>query len=246
MKSLNSALKTKAATKTRARVAEDSIGVMVIDDHAVVRAGLHLLLEDTPGVHPVGEVSGSAQALAELQKHQPAITLLELNLGDQDGIDLLPELLQAVPYSRVIILTGSPDTKMHRQAIVLGARGLVMKSQDVDVLLKAIRRVHAGELWIDRALMHTVIGEMTARPDSGDPEAAKIAALTARELEIVAQIGEGLKNKQIAERLFISETTVRHHLTSIFSKLGVGDRLELVIYAYRHNLACIKRETPHF
>jgi two-component system nitrate/nitrite response regulator NarL len=104
------------------------------------------------------------------------------------------------------------------------------------VLLKAIIKVHQGEVWLDRSMMGSVLDEMTQAPEI-DPEKARIASLTDRECQVIALIAEGLKNKQIGERLFISETTVTHHLSSIFSKLGVSDRLELLIYAFAHKLA---------
>jgi DNA-binding NarL/FixJ family response regulator len=117
--------------------------------------------------------------------------------------------------------------------------GLVLKEKPGDVLLKAIERVHAGEIWIDRTVIASVITEMTrhSNGEEQDSEEYKINSLTAREREVVTLVGEGLKNRDIAARLFISETTVRHHLTSIFDKLGVSDRFELAIYAYRHGLA---------
>jgi len=104
------------------------------------------------------------------------------------------------------------------------------------MLLKAINKVHQGEVWLDRSLMGSVLDEMTQAPEA-DPQKAKIDSLTDREREVIALIAEGLKNKQIGQRLFISETTVTHHLSSIFSKLEVSDRLELVIYAFSRNLA---------
>ena len=142
----------------------------------------------------------------------------------------------------MIVLTGIRDPAEHRQAVRLGATGMVLKEQAVDTLVKAIERVHAGETWLDPALVANVLAERSrARGRDADPEAARIAMLTERECEVIALIGEGLKNRQIAKRLSISETTVVHHLTSIFAKLGVANRLELVTYAYRHGLA----ESPH-
>jgi DNA-binding NarL/FixJ family response regulator len=223
----------------RAKVATESIGVVVIDDQSVVRVGLRLLLEDTPGMHFLGEAHDLVTARVAIAKKQPDVVLLDLLESDERVLEFLPELVATAPSARVIILTCCRESEMHHRAIALGARGLVLKSQPVDVLLTAIRRVFAGELWIERALMHTIIGQMMTQQNTRDPEAEKISALTEREREIIAHIGRGLKNKHIAEKLFISETTVRHHLTSIFSKLDVCDRLELVIYAYQNQLASV-------
>jgi DNA-binding NarL/FixJ family response regulator len=126
----------------------------------------------------------------------------------------------------------------HRIAIRRGAMGIVLKQQAADLLLKAIRKVHAGEVWIDRSMMGSVLDDVRSERQQGsNSEATKIASLTPREREVVALVSEGLKNKLIGERLYISETTVTHHLSSVFSKLEVSDRLELIIYAFRHGLA---------
>ena len=216
------------------------ISVLLVDDHAVVRSGLRVLIDNRPGLRVAGEVAHSADALALAAAEQPDVILLDLDLAGDSGLDLLPKLLKAAGNTRVIILTGVRDPEAHYRAMRLGASGLVLKEKAAEIVIKAIEKVHAGELWFDRSLMGSVIAEIAR--DSGakkkdDPEAAKIATLTEREREVIALIGEGLKNKHIAGRLFISETTVRHHLTSIFDKLGTSDRLELVIYAYRHGLA---------
>jgi DNA-binding NarL/FixJ family response regulator len=117
--------------------------------------------------------------------------------------------------------------------------GLVLKDKAAEVLIKAIETVHSGEVWLDGSLTASVISEISSVDKSRrpDPEAEKIRSLTGREREIVGLVCEGLKNKHIADRLFISEATVRNHLTSILSKLGLSDRFELALYAYRHHLA---------
>ena len=114
--------------------------------------------------------------------------------------------------------------------------GIVLKEHAAEQLLKAIKKVHEGEVWIERSMVGSMIQELS-RPAMVDPEVVKIESLTEREREVIALVGEGLKNKQVGERLFISETTVTHHLSSVFSKLEVSDRLELIIYAFRHGLA---------
>ena len=223
-----------------AATATKTIRILLVDDHAVVRSGLRLLIDSQPGLQVVGEAANTAEALAIAAREQPDIILLDLDMAGDNGLDLLPKFLSAERPARVIILTAVCDPEEHYHAMRLGASGLVLKEKAAEIVIKAIEKVHAGELWFDRSLMGNVIAKIAR--DSGskktsDPEAAKIATLTEREREVISLIGEGLKNKQIAGRLFISETTVRHHLTSIFDKLGTSDRLELVIYAYRHGLA---------
>ncbi len=217
----------------------DVIHILLVDDHSIVRSGLRMLIGSEPGLEVVGEADGRASALDSSARLQPDIILLDLDLGGESSLDFLPDLLANVPQARVILLTGTRNPDEHVRAVRLGAMGVVLKEQAADVLIRAIRKVHAGEAWLDPTLTARLLTGMA--PGRGakqvDPEAIKIAALTDREREVIALICEGLQNKTIGQRLFISETTVRHHLTSIFSKLGLENRLELVIYAYRHGLA---------
>src|SRR5262245_48011590 len=151
----------------------------------------------------------------------------------------IPTLLHTAPETRILVLTGVRDAEAHRQAIRHGALGLVFKEKAVETLLEAITRVRAGEVWLEPTMIARVLGDLT-RPQPSprfSPETAKIARLTEREREVIALVGEGLRNKYMAERLCISEATVRHHLTAIFAKLDVSDRFELAIYAYQHGLA---------
>jgi DNA-binding NarL/FixJ family response regulator len=211
---------------------------MIVDDHSVIRSGLRMLIEQDQTMTVVAMTGTASEALSLAAREQPDIIVLDLMLGDEDGLDFLPQLCKTSPNSRVLILTGVQGTDAHRMAIRRGAMVIVLKQQAADLLLKAIRKVHAGEVWIDRSMMSSVLSDVrNERHEEADPEAGKITSLTPREREVIALVSEGLKNKLIGERLFISETTVTHHLSSIFSKLDVSDRLELIIYAFRHGLA---------
>ena len=215
------------------------VKILIVDDHAVVRAGLGLLIETDPRFMVCGDAANCADAAAAAGRERPDIILLDIDLDGENALTCVPELLKRAPEARVLVLTGTGDQKMHEQALKVGALGLVLKEKAAEVLLKAIAKVNEGEVWFDRTTMGSVLSKMSRGGGRGDEntDEARIATLTEREREVVTLIGLGLRNKQIAERLFVSETTVRHHLTSIFDKLGVTDRLELVIYAYRHNLA---------
>lgn len=215
--------------------------VLIVDDHDIVCAGLRMLIQNA-GIEVVGTASNAAAALELASRLSPDVILLDLDLAGEDGLALLPELREAAKQTRVLILTGVRDVEAHRRAIRMGAMGVVLKSQAAEILIKAIEKVFAGEIWVDRATMGDVLSEMTRRQSNApDPDEQKIKTLTEREHQVIALIAEGLKNKQIAKRLFISETTVTHHLSSIFSKLEVTDRLELVIYAFGHSLARIPK-----
>ena len=215
------------------------IRIVIVDDHVIVRAGLRMLIENHGGLTVVGEAGTGVDALAVTEKEQPDIILLDLDIGGESGLDFLRELLVSAPRTRVLVLTGVRDPEAHKRAVHLGAMGLVFKDKAAEVLIKAIEKVHAGEVWLDRYLTASVLSEMS-KPNQVrkvDPEGEKIRSLTNRELEIIGLVCEGLKNKQIADRLFISEATVRNHLTSILSKLELSDRFELALYSYRQRLA---------
>jgi two-component system, NarL family, nitrate/nitrite response regulator NarL len=221
--------------------ARESIGVLLIDDHQLVRTGLRILIERHPRMVVVGEAANRTQALDVAAREQPDIILLDLDMGGASSLDFLPQLQLVAPSARAILVTGVRAPEEYHHAVQLGVMGLVRKEEASEVLLEAIEKVHAGEAWLEPSLVARMINEM-ARARGGavqpaDPEAAKIASLTRREREVVALVGEGLYNNQIAARLSISESTVNHHLTSILKKLGLTNRFDLVVYAYRHDLA---------
>lgn len=215
---------------------ERPITIMIVDDHVVIRSGLRMLIEHDQNMRVVAMAGNQEEALKHAASDTPDVIILDLLLGDEDALTFLPELCQASPKSRVLILTGVQSPDSHRRAIRRGAMGIVLKEHAADQLLKAIKKVHEGEVWIERSMVGDMIQELS-RPAMVDPELVKIESLTEREREVISLVGEGLKNKQVGERLFISETTVTHHLSSVFSKLDVSDRLELIIYAFRHGLA---------
>lgn len=217
----------------------EPIRVVIVDDHKMVRDGIRMIVDSRPGLKVVGEAGAKDEALAVVERELPDIVLLDLDLKADSGLDILPELKNLQKPPKVLVLTGVRDPEIHQQCVRLGARGLVQKESASETLVKAIEKVHAGEIWFDRNMMSSLLNEVLNEKNRkrDDPEAVKLASLTEREREVIGLVCLGLKNKQIAERLFISDTTVRHHLTSIFSKLEVSDRLELVIYSYRFGLA---------
>ena len=213
---------------------------MIIDDHIIFRAGLRLLIESQPGIIVVGEAGGRTGVLEIIAREQVDIILLDLDLGGESGLDFIPELLASLKQVQVLILTGLRDSEMQARAVQLGARGLVMKGDSVSNLINAINKVYQGEVWFDPAISEKLLGRISQVAENfgkTDPERLKIATLTKRESEIIPLVCEGLKNQMIADRLYMSEGTLRNHLTSIYGKLGVSDRFELIIYAYRFSLA---------
>lgn len=191
-----------------------------------------MLLDASPGVRVVGAAASASGALRELAALAPAVILLDLDLGEEDGLEWLPRLQAAAPSARVLILTALRDAGRDEAALRAGARGFVLKDASREVLLRAVAAVAAGELWFEQRLLGGA---------GGAPAAAHVAepfaALTQRERALVLLVAEGLRNEQIARRLGITEKTVRNHLTAVFGKVGVSGRLELIVLAFRHGLA---------
>ena len=221
-------------------VENKSIRVMLIDDHKTMLWGLERLID---GKNSRMEVAGTAsscdEAIAQIDKLTPDVILLDLDLGGKCSLDILPALL-ASGKSRVLVLTGSCDQALQGLAVRLGARGVVRKDAPAELVLKAIEKVHQGERWLDHDMLDRVLGEfMNSRAThKPDPEDEKKAVLTTKERKIIGAIvdGSGAMNKALAKQLFISEHTLRNHLTSIYQKLGVSNRLELYVYAVKHQL----------
>lgn len=215
------------------------IRVLLVDDHELVRSGLRLLIETNPHITVVGEATTRDEMIERATLVQPDIVVLDLDLHGESSLNLIPRLREVAKGSHILVLTGLGEPSAHYEAIRMGALGLVEKRQAATVLIKAIERVAAGLAWLDPNLATMLVSGLAQTNNNAqvDPEAAKITTLTDREHEVIALICKGLQNRAIGAQLSISETTVRHHLTSIFAKLGVETRLELVIYAYRNGLA---------
>lgn len=216
------------------------IRVIIVDDHQTMLWGLSRLIESAaPLLELAGTASDGAEALALLERSLVDVVLLDLDLGGTDGAGLLPEIHKR-SAAKVLILTGSRDTSDHERAVIRGARGVVSKDEPAEIVLRAIERVHAGEIWANRQLMGRVLSSLAGPPsvDHSDPEEAKIATLTPREREIVVAVVRhgGAKGAVIAEALSISENTLRNHLSVIYDKLGLRNRLDLFAYASRHRI----------
>jgi DNA-binding NarL/FixJ family response regulator len=203
-----------------------------------MRTGLRLVLEKAPDLTIVGEAAGREDAL-EMARLQPDIILLNLNAGNDSYLNFLPDLHAVAVGARVLVLIDNFDLELHHRVVRLGVKGLVQKTESAEDMIAAIKKVHAGEVWLDSKTVSHVLDELLYARETKleDKSRNQGVRITRRERDIIALIGEGLRNKQIAERLEISEPTVRHYLTSIFEKVGVADRLGLIIYAYQHGLA---------
>jgi len=210
------------------------IKILVADDHAVFRDGLRKLLEGADDISVVGEASNSNECIKMLGKFKPDILLLDLRMPEKDGLGVLTEVnFDSLP-TRVIVLTAAEDDGDVVRAMRLGARGVVLKQSASDLLLRSIRQVHDGEIWLDNHMTAEVIDAFKKSAESGQRREKRL--LSDREKEIVQLVTQGFRNREIGEKLFISEQTVKNHLHNIFDKLGVSDRLELALYAIHHSL----------
>jgi DNA-binding NarL/FixJ family response regulator len=212
-----------------------SIRIVAVDDHPIFRDGLRQLLEHEPDFQVVG-VGGSAQeALRLVADLSPDVLLLDLSMPDGSGLEVLRALDDSEATVRTILLTASAGTSEMVEALRRGARGLVLKNSATALLYKCVRCVAAGEYWFGRDRMSTLIEAVRML---GAAESTKLPArtLTKREGHIVAAIVEGATNRDISAQLGVSEQTVKNHLSNIFDKVGVSNRLELALFAIHHKL----------
>lgn len=229
---------------------EHTIKVMLVDDHQTMLWGLQRLIDaETPRMRVVGSASTPQEAVEKAGKLVPDVILLDLDLAGTNAAEHLPAML-GNGVSRALVLTGERRQAVLDDAVRAGARGVLGKDAAADVVLKAIEKTHCGELWLDREALSRVFSSLVApapapRPD---PLAQRHASLTERERSVVDAIVaySDCLNKTIAQRLFMSDHTLRNHLTSIYHKLDVKTRLELYVYATRNGLARpLKEGAPH-
>jgi DNA-binding NarL/FixJ family response regulator len=215
------------------------IRILIADDHLLFRDGVRKLLSAVPDFTVVAEAGHGDEVLEMTARHQPEVVLLDLNMPGQDGLVTLQRLRSAHPEVKVILLTSSEEKDEMLQAVRFGTAGIVQKSTPTELLIKSIRKVHAGEMWLDRSTTAEVVRQFASKtePPKRVPSRERESnSLSTREREIVALVAQGFKNKEMAEKMFISEQTVKNHLHNIFDKLGVSDRLELALFAIHNNL----------
>jgi DNA-binding NarL/FixJ family response regulator len=208
-----------------------TVGILIADDHQIFREGLRKLLEAEPGFVIVGDASDGAEAIDKVRALKPDILLLDLSMPRVHGLDTLRELADAHNETRVLLLTAEIDKSQLITSLQLGARGVVTKDCATSQLLKAIHCVMNGEYWVGRESVSDLVLALRASDGDKARETQPNLQLTDREVQIMALIVSAAGNREIAEKLGISERTVKHHLTNIFDKVGVSTRLELAMYA---------------
>jgi DNA-binding NarL/FixJ family response regulator len=211
-----------------------SIRVLVADDQAMVRAGFRMLLADEDGIEVVAEASTGLEAVDKAERFHPTVVLMDIRMPELDGLEATRRILAADPAARILILTTFDLDEYIYEALKAGASGFVLKDDPPEQLLAAIHTVAAGDALLSPSVTKRVIKQFTHIPrPTSLPE---LDELTAREREILRQIAEGLSNAEIGERLYISETTVKTHVTHVLRKLNLRDRVQAVVLAYQSGL----------
>jgi DNA-binding NarL/FixJ family response regulator len=223
-----------AKTRTRIRL-------LIADDERLFRDALQLLLETEPGFKVVGQAGDGAEAAMMACRLLPDVLLLDLAMPRLPGMEALRAVASGATRVRTILLTASMTRADVLTALQLGARGVVMKDASPELLFKSIRAVMEGQYWIDREAVSDLVtalreSRVAAAPPPRATAPERPFNLTTREVEIVRAVVDGDSNKQIASRFGLSEDTVKHHLTSVFDKLGVSTRLELAVFAINHTI----------
>lgn len=213
------------------------IRLLLVDDHVSAREPLAELLNRQPGMIAVGQASTLAEARALLAAGVDVdVALVDLDLPDGHGADLVRDLRRCAPGALVLVLTASRDRREHGRAVAAGASGVVHKSVSLRALVESIRLMHAGEILIPPSEAAALVAEATVAQEEERFTQEALRTLTFREREILQALAEGLDNLAIAERLGISERTVRNHVVALLDKLGVESRLQAVVVAARHGV----------
>ncbi len=209
--------------------------VLIVEDDALMRAGLRGILEREAALEVVGEAQDGREALAHARRTRPDVVLMDIRMPGMDGISATREVLAALPETRVMILTTFEQDDYIFGALRAGASGFLLKRTRPEELVAAIHTVAAGDSLLSPSVTSRVIARMAQRPEVGAEGGAE--RLTTREREVLRLVARGLSNAEIAAELVIEESTVKTHTKRLVSKLGLRDRVQVVIYAYEHGLA---------
>jgi DNA-binding NarL/FixJ family response regulator len=213
-----------------------TVRVVLADDQALVRRGFRLILEAEPDIEVVAEAEDGQQAIDAVRRHRPAVVLMDIQMPGLDGLEATRQILaDADSHTRVLILTTFERDDYVFEALQLGASGFLLKTAPPEDLITAVRVVARGEALLSPSVTRRVIQEVT-RHHRRVPRPADLDRLTQRELEVLRLVAEGLTNAEIAARLYVSEATIKTHSSNVLAKLGLRDRVQAVIFAYKHGI----------
>lgn len=213
----------------------DKISILVADDHSLMRQGLKQIIELENDMCVIAQATNGQEAVDMTKKLKPDVVLMDINMPILNGLQAIKELKEANVSSRIIVLTIHEDREYLFKTLQMGAEGYVLKDAESSVLISAIRSVYNGQNYIQQNMTRELVKEFT-RITKHEKTKAEENALTEREIEVLDLIAEGMLNKQIAKKLYISEKTVKNHVSNIFKKLNVSDRTQAAIYALKHNI----------
>jgi len=215
----------------------DPIRVLVVDDHALFRRGLQMVLEQEPDIEVVGEASDGAEAVAQAVDTLPDIVLMDVRMPKGGGIDACAAIHGAVPSAKIIMLTISDEEADLYEAIKAGAMGYLLKEISIEEVASAIRAVYGGQSLISPSMASKLLTEFASMVKKADErQQVPTPRLTDREMEVLRLVAKGLNNRDLAKQLFISENTVKNHIRNILEKLQLHSRMEAVVYAVREKL----------
>ncbi len=215
----------------------DPIRVLVVDDHALFRRGLQMVLEQEPDIEVVGEASDGSEAVEQAADTLPDIVLMDVRMPKRGGIDACTAIHETVPSAKIIMLTISDEEADLYDAIKAGAMGYLLKEISIEEVASAIRAVHGGQSLISPSMASKLLTEFASMiKRSDDRQQVPTPRLTDREMEVLKLVARGLNNRDIAKELFISENTVKNHIRNILEKLQLHSRMEAVVYAVREKL----------
>lgn len=206
--------------------------VMIADDHSLIREGIKQLLEFDGSIEVVAEASNGQECLEKLNNISFDVLLLDINLPDKNGLEVLEEIKKNNPEIKVLILTVHNELEYLIKAVDIGVDGYILKDSESSELKKAIQYVISGENYIQASLLPALNNRLANR----DIDRDKIDSLTGREMEVLIQIANGMINKEIAMNLNISERTVKNHISNIFKKIDVSDRTQAAVFAIKNNI----------
>ncbi len=219
----------------------EKLRVLIVDDHALFRRGLQMVLEQEPDIDVVGEAADGAEAVDRSQDLMPDVVLMDVRMPKRSGIEATQEIRELLPHAKILMLTISDEEADLYEAIKAGASGYLLKEISIEEVADAIRSVWAGQSRISPTMASKLLTEFAAMSKRAE-EKRQVPAprLTEREMEVLKLVAEGLNNRDIGERLFISENTVKNHIRNILEKLHLHSRMEAVVYAVREKLLEIK------
>lgn len=211
------------------------IKVMIVDDHTLIREGIGQILELEDDISVIAQAGDGEEAILKAKKFEPDVVLLDINMPKLNGIETLRRFKDLGIRSKVIILTINEDKQYIFETLKLGAEGYILKDSDADILIKGIRQVAIGQKYVQPSVKELVDVSSDCDVYYNDG-IEKIRSLTKREYEVLALVSDGLNNKDIANRLYISEKTVKNHVSNIFKKLELNDRVQATIFSYKNNI----------